>query len=192
MQKIALTCDVCGAPLTMQSGGDTAVCEYCGMKYALARLREKVQSIRGTVTVDGVVKTTSADFEIHAGVLTKYHGADTRIVIPNGVKAIAEGCFRGQERYITSVTLPEGLQTIYNGTFRNFRITEIRLPDSLIQLAPEAFSQCHQLRKINIPKNLKVIGIGAFSFCTTLQRVYLPDCVCQVKSAELGQKKYRV
>ena len=209
MQKIALTCDVCGAPLTMQSGGDTAVCEYCGMKYALARLREKARSIRGTVTVDGVVKTTSADFEIHAGILTKYHGADTRIVIPNGVKAIADGCFRGQERYITSVILPEGLQTISSGTFRDFQITEIHLPDSLTQLASGAFFQCHRLRKINIPtgikqiengvfqnctaleqvalsRGLKVIGVNAFNNCKALRAVSLPDSISRIEEHAFG------
>ena len=85
MDKIILKCDVCGSPLTMQSGGQSAACEYCGMQYAIPRLREKIQEIRGTVSVEGVVKTASADFDIQAGVLLHYRGKDTTIAVPDSV-----------------------------------------------------------------------------------------------------------
>ena len=158
MDKIALQCDVCGGPLTMQSGGQTAACEYCGTRYALERLREKVQEIRGKVTVEGVVKTSSADFEIHAGVLVKYHGEDTKIVVPQGViKEIGTGCFSGCQ-YITSVVLPDGLQKISYG----------------------AFSGCSSLKKVNIPDSVTEIGYvdgftqsGAFHGCMKLNNVII-------------------
>lgn len=43
-----LTCDICGSELQMLSGGQSAACVNCGMKYPLERLREKLQ---GTQTV---------------------------------------------------------------------------------------------------------------------------------------------
>lgn len=106
-----LECEACGGPLVMQSGGEMAVCEYCGMRYSRDRVREMVQEIRGKVEIEGIVKTSAADFEIHAGVLTKYHGADMEIVIPDGVKEIQSGCFE-RSQYITSISLPEGLEMI--------------------------------------------------------------------------------
>ena len=158
MEKIALRCDVCDGPLTMQSGGQMAVCDYCGTRYALERLREKVQEIRGKVTVEGVVKTASADFEIRAGVLVKYHGQDTEIVIPQGVvKEIGPDCFKDC-KYITSVVLPDGLQKISGGAFYG-----------------GAFSGCQSLKKINIPDSVTSIGDYAFYLCTNLKNVIISD-----------------
>lgn len=55
----ALICDLCNGPLTIEAGGEFAVCEYCGVKYSMERLREKVQAVTGTVEV----VTGSAELE---------------------------------------------------------------------------------------------------------------------------------
>lgn len=47
----ALICDICGGKLTMGTGG-IATCESCGMEHTAARLKEKIQEIKGTVRVD--------------------------------------------------------------------------------------------------------------------------------------------
>ena len=97
---------------------------------------KNAQEIRGKVTVEGVVKTSSDDFEIRAGVLVKYHGEDTEIVIPQGVvKEIGVGCFSGCQ-YITSVVLP----------------------DRLKKISDSAFFGCSSLEKINIPDSVNIIG----------------------------------
>ena len=38
-----LTCDICNGELQMLSGGQSAACVNCGIKYPLERLREKMQ-----------------------------------------------------------------------------------------------------------------------------------------------------
>ena len=50
-----LTCDVCGGNLIMNAGGQTATCQFCGMMHSIERMREKVQKIRGTVSIEGQV-----------------------------------------------------------------------------------------------------------------------------------------
>ena len=52
-----LKCDICGGKLVMQAGG-VSKCDSCGMEYSQERMREKVQEIKGTVTVD---KSSEAD-----------------------------------------------------------------------------------------------------------------------------------
>lgn len=48
----ALTCDVCGSTsLTMTDDGQFSVCDYCGTKHTLERIRAKVQEIKGVVEV---------------------------------------------------------------------------------------------------------------------------------------------
>ncbi|MBP3632943.1 MAG: hypothetical protein J6J43_00015 [Oscillospiraceae bacterium] len=49
-------CDICGGTLMMDKSGETAVCEFCGLKYPKARLQEKIQEIKGSVKVEGPVE----------------------------------------------------------------------------------------------------------------------------------------
>ncbi len=42
----ALTCDICGGKLIMQTGA-LVKCESCGMEYTKERMQEKVQEIKG-------------------------------------------------------------------------------------------------------------------------------------------------
>ena len=52
----ALICDICGGSLMMDVGGEFASCEYCGMKHDKRRIQQKVQEIKGTVRVEGLVQ----------------------------------------------------------------------------------------------------------------------------------------
>jgi len=45
-----LKCDVCGGTLSIDAGGKTATCEFCGAKHSIECMREKVQKIKGSVS----------------------------------------------------------------------------------------------------------------------------------------------
>lgn len=48
----ALTCDACGGnSLTMTDDGQFSVCDFCGTKHTLERIRVKVQEIKGVVEI---------------------------------------------------------------------------------------------------------------------------------------------
>ena len=177
MEKIALKCDVCGGTLTMQPGGQGAICEYCGMNYAIGRLREKVQEIRGTVKVEGVVKTENADFEVKAGVLLHYHGKETTVTVPEGIKEIGGDCFRGM-KYLTSVSFSRGLTRIGGGAFAECTgLKQITFPQGLTEIGWGAFQGCTGLTQISFPQSLRSIGFRAFSGCTELTEITLPPNV---------------
>ena len=40
-----LTCDLCGSPLQMNSGGQDAACTFCGLQYPRARLQELLRQL---------------------------------------------------------------------------------------------------------------------------------------------------
>lgn len=171
MEKIALRCDVCNGSLTMQPGGQFAICDYCGTKYALPRLREKIQEIRGTVFVAGVVKTTSADFDIQAGVLLHYRGRDTEIVIPDDVQEIGRECFKGMQ-YLTSVTFPKGLKRIADAAFMNCTgLTHISFPEGLVLIGQSAFEGCYGLTHITFPERMPKLAGNSFCNCQKLKVV---------------------
>jgi hypothetical protein len=50
----AISCDICGGNLSMDSSGDFAVCESCGLKHTKDRLKTKALEITGTVAVSNL------------------------------------------------------------------------------------------------------------------------------------------
>lgn len=55
----ALVCDICGGKLIIGSGG-IAICDSCGMEHSVDRMKEKVQEIKGTVSVSGPVQVDTS------------------------------------------------------------------------------------------------------------------------------------
>lgn len=183
MEKVALRCDLCNGSLEMQPGGQTAICEFCGTKYSIGRLREKIQEIRGTVSVEGVVKTASADFDIQAGVLLHYRGKDTEVVVPEGVHEIGESCFKGMQ-YLTSITFPEGLVRIANDAFSDCSgLTQIIIPQAVIAIGRNAFCGCTGLKQVTIPNSVTKIGEGSFASCTGLKQIALPNSITTIEDS---------
>lgn len=150
----ALTCDICGGNLAMNESGDFAVCESCGMKHTKERVKVKVQEVKGTVTIEGVVETRVSDFTIRGGLLERYNGESLVVTIPNNVKVIGYRAFSNCSA-----------------------IQEIILPNSVTKIESQAFSYCKELRKISIPDSVTVIEGFAFEYCENLETIELPDSI---------------
>lgn len=59
----ALKCDFCGANLVMDKSREFATCEFCGTKYLKETIQEKIQEIRGQVSIVGAVETVTGNAE---------------------------------------------------------------------------------------------------------------------------------
>lgn len=115
------------------------------------------------------------------GILIKYNGNDINVVIPYGVKKIADTAFRKRSDII-EVTIPEGVTKICDYAFENCsNLQTVTLPNSLIKIGTEAFYKCVQLSSIYIPPRVKEIGIFAFSHCTNLHTINIPDNITEIK-----------
>lgn len=130
--------------------------------------------------VPGTALAADNDFVISQnGVLTKYTGADTDVVIPEGVIEIASGVFSGLP--LTSVTCPSSLLKIGNYAFSGCRsLTKVTLSDGLIEIVGEAFRDCVGLKSIIMYDGLKKIGFSAFYGCISLKSVTIPASVTTI------------
>lgn len=52
----ALQCDICSGQLVMDVKGEFAICQSCGLAHSSDRLKQKVQEIKGSVSIEGPVK----------------------------------------------------------------------------------------------------------------------------------------
>ena len=148
---------------------------------------------------EGALVETS-DFQIEDGVLVRYNGHATDVMIPTGVTAIGNGAsltfFQSGVEKVTvpdgvkaiggyaffdcgtmkSIDLPASIETVEHHAFRQCSsLTTITIPDAVETVGRECFWGCVGLTEIRLPKNLKVIEEKAFSGCISVPEIEIPD-----------------
>lgn len=149
----------------------------------------------------------NCSFYISNGVLlwTYVPTGATEIVVPDGVRMMAGGACCGWDsimvltspegltpywltKYnitynVTSVTLPNGLETIGDyGIYYLSKLERIDMPDTVKTIGYLSFGRLEALAKIHMSNSLETIGQRAFWYCTSFINVTLPDSVKNVES----------
>ena len=130
---------------------------------------------------------------------TKTFESIEKIVLPEGIREIADKAFEGC-RNLTEVVLPDSLLKIGKAAFAGCsNLTGIVLPDSLAKIGASAFAEtnissmiipekvvelgdavcksCQRLSEVSLPYGLKSIPKDSFSFCSSLETITLPDSI---------------
>ncbi|MDD4291743.1 MAG: leucine-rich repeat protein [Clostridia bacterium] len=137
----------------------------------------ELYSLGNIVSVSAtVIENESGYFTINdQGKLLSYSGDGGDIVIPDGVKEIAERVFLNNQT-ITSVVMPEGLTTIWQSVFFKCRnLTKVVLPSTLTHVYGSAFSECTELVEFNLEDTSLVYGYFFLRNCLKLKELTFPD-----------------
>lgn len=95
--------------------------------------------------------------------------------IASRLTAIGQGAFAGAQT-LTSVTLPETVESIGAEAFRNCSaLTSITIPSKVTNISSYAFSGCSALATVSIPSTVTSIADGAFQNCYALSAIALPE-----------------
>ena len=150
-----------------------------------------------------VYQGEDSDFVIEDGVLKKYQGNEPVVIIPDTVKEIGYGAFKGNKT-ILKVVMPDSVEKMDNAVFNGCEnLMEIRFSHSLKEIPDYTCTACAALEKVVIPdgvtsigdyafgndvadvsmsfteikfpKSLKSIGNGAFNRNTAIMEINLPD-----------------
>ena len=78
-----------------------------------------------------------------------------------GMKSAVIGSF--QDKYLTSVTIPNSVTTIEFEAFRNNQLTSVTIPNSITTIGIYAFYG-NQLTSATIPNSVTTIGVYAFAY----------------------------
>lgn len=142
------------------------------------------------------------DFTVEGDILTAYRGHDERVVIPEGVRAIARRVFCGLP-YIREIILPKSMEHIDEDNFSDCPHLRFHEQDGVRYLGAEdtpylvlveaqkdtvahdvkdgcrliashAFDACERLSRITLPSSVAFIGDMAFYGCTALGDIPLP------------------
>ena len=165
------------------------------------------------------------DFELSGTKLVRYKGSAQEVAVPNGISEIGARAFENAESVrrvvlpdtvrsiqteafcrsgLEEITLPEGLERIADGAFRDSGLKMIRLPKTLrsigaesfagtrlqsvdlpgsLPIIPEgAFERCGALKTVRIREGVRALGPRAFSFCPALETVELPDSLTEIST----------
>ncbi len=112
------------------------------------------------------VTENQGDFILRDNVVTAYQGNGGSVAIPEGVTAIGEKAFY-QNRQITSVQVPDSLQTIGASAFEGCTalVTVSPLPDGFRSIAERAFYGCTNLTNLDIPNGVSIAHDPVMGSC---------------------------
>ncbi len=159
--------------------------------YGCTRLK-KVKLFTGTEVSDNTFdkqteiyyESARKDFVIDEnGILTRYLGQDSMVIVPYGVMAIGAQAFQ-YNWTVNTVILPETVAAIYNDAFAYCTgLVNITVPPSVQLIGMRVFLQCTSLMNVTLSQGLKVIGWNAFQNCTALVSIKIPDTVKEIAAA---------
>ena len=119
--------------------------------------------------------------------ITGYNGIETNIEIPEyitfeneqlPVKIIGEYVFASKD--IVSVSIPDSVVEIYNDVFSDcskLETVNISENSSLFEISYRAFENCSALKSIYIPGGVNYVGFNAFDNCSLLTIYFAGDII---------------
>ena len=117
--------------------------------------------------------------------ITGYIGPGGAVAVPatiDGmpVTGIGIGTFTWQTR-LTDVTLPDSVINIGAAAFSGCNgLTTLILPNSVTSIGDQAFLFCTRLTNVTLSSALTNIGPEAFAFCSALTSITLPNSVASI------------
>ena len=150
------------------------------------------------------IKAQSDDFvTVGNGVLIKYQGKDSHVVIPDGIRHIS-AAFTNNET-LKSVVMPDTTLSVGTSAFsgcqflvsvefgKNIKLIDEyafsscyllisgNMPDSLEKIGENAFYNCYSMNALKLGKSLKLIGANAFEYCQSLKIIDMPTTLTVVE-----------
>ena len=102
------------------------------------------------------------------------------IVLPSTVTSIGSEAFRSSRR-LSSITLPESLQTIGEHAFAQTGLTSIEIPDAVTWMGHSMVQECGALTSVKIGNGITEIPVYWAEYCDNLQEVTLGKKVTSIR-----------
>ena len=123
------------------------------------------------------------NFSLSGTILLKYIGAESRVIVPEGITRIAEEAFAGKEN-IDKIILPESLREIGAEAFRDCLLLQtIQLPEGVERIGWGAFENCVKLLRVSLPPQITVVEARTFRHCRALQEIQFPKGLLTIEES---------
>ena len=150
-------------------------------------LGEKIARV-GTEALDGTKFNSAQQMErgyVTLGNMLVGAPLSGEYYIPEGVTAIAPGCFRENEN-VTEVILPEGMLYLGDEVFyRCPNLTKAVFPAGMEEIGERVFGFCENLEEITFQGSVRRIGHSAFEGCEKYGDIIFPEGL-----EEIGERAF--
>ena len=105
---------------------------------------------------------------------------EEQIIQVEGLTILNNGVIKA-EKSVTDVVIPDGIVRIEWDAFSDCTsLTSVAIPNSVTEINWNAFAGCTSLTSVTIPNSVKKIEGGAFAGCTSLTSVAIPNSVTEI------------
>ena len=117
--------------------------------------------------------------------ITGFTGPAGSVIVPEIINGLPVTSIGAEAFYqclsLTNITLPNNLLEIATGAFQNCgHLTGIVIPNQVRNIPDSAFSGCASLSTVTIPAGVTNIGSQAFMGCTSLSGITIPSSVVSI------------
>ena len=96
---------------------------------------------------------------------------------------IIDGVLYDCDTEVTSVTIPDTVTEIADNAFNGCRfLTEITIPEGVRSVGANAFLACSSLKTAILPDTLSYMGEYCFAHCSSLESITIPDGIEKIKT----------
>lgn len=104
------------------------------------------------------------------------------VTIPDSVNTLDDSAFANCTE-LTHVTIPSNVIYLKNGVFKGCTaLTHVTIPDSVTDMGTWTFWDCTALTEVTIPDSVTKIGQYTFNGCTALAHVDIPTSVTEIET----------
>ena len=155
MPIVSAKCPSCGANLKIDNSKDAAICEYCGNAFVVEKaINYYISNVNNTITANtvNIVDNSVPAFDIRGGVLVKYNGNETTVVVPDNVVEISETAFLNSP-CVKSISIPKNVKKI--GKLLNLipNINTVNIPEGLLFIY-----YVRSVKLIELPDKIKIVN----------------------------------
>ena len=88
---------------------------------------------------------------------------------------------------LVEARIPDGITKIGSGAFGHCAFDNISFPNSLVEIGPNAFEYCRNLKSITIPHSVTKIGNSAFQWNSSMTDVYVLGNYVEIEDGAFNQ-----
>lgn len=178
-------CPLCGAVITVDRSQEAMICPACGRPFISAQaVFADPKPVQPTAAFSKKEFSTTplSDLEIEYGVLRRYKGNNSYVILPDCIKEIGSNAFLAA-RNLRIAVLPDSITKIGAQAFSECRqLVKLRIPDTVILIGKGAFSGCKSLTEFTIPNGIQTVAGDTFWGCTALKSVQFPPSLRRIEA----------